>query len=93
MAHPVRSIRNELADRILEAESRGAPPEEIVEMIGPNRSMMGCVEGDCDQGTQNCGQIGGLIREIKSAGQVVEDVIAEAMAVVESLQRFVELVQ
>jgi hypothetical protein len=40
--------------------------------------------GDCEHGSVYCGQIGGRIRTIKSAREVIEDMIAQAGAVVES---------
>lgn len=82
---PVRALKNSLSARVLEAERRGMAEAELIELIGPGRSMQASVEGDCEEGTPQCGQGGGMIREIKSAGQVIEDVIAEAKAVIESM--------
>jgi enoyl-[acyl-carrier protein] reductase II len=81
---PTRAIKNRLTAMIIAAEKRGAPPEELFEMIGEGRSAKACVEGDCEDGSVYCGQIGGRIGTIKSARAVIEDVIAEARAVVES---------
>jgi len=83
---PVRALKNRLSDKILAAEGRGVGADELLEMIGPGRSMQASVEGDCEEGTPQCGQGGGMIREVKSAGQVIADVIAEAKAVIESMQ-------
>jgi enoyl-[acyl-carrier protein] reductase II len=85
IAGPTRAVRNKLSERILEAERRGTPPEELLEMIGEGRSIRACVDGDCEEGTIYCGQIGGYVRELKSAREVIEETIAEARAIVESL--------
>ncbi len=85
IAGPTRAVRNKLSERILESERRGTPPEELLEMIGEGRSIRACVEGDCEEGTIYCGQIGGYVRELKSARQVIEETLAEARTIVESL--------
>jgi enoyl-[acyl-carrier protein] reductase II len=85
---PTRAIRNRLTDRIIEAERGGAKPDELSEMIGEGRSAMAAIEGDCDEGTLYCGQIGGAIRELKSAGRIVEDMISEAALIIEAMARF-----
>ncbi len=83
---PARAIKNRLTDMILDAEKRGASPQELSEMIGEGRSLKACVEGDCTDGTVYCGQIGGDVSEIKSAGQVIDDMISEARDIIESFQ-------
>lgn len=85
IAGPTRAVRNKLSERILEAERRGTPPEELLEMIGEGRSIRACVEGDCEEGTIYCGQIGGYVQELKSAREVIEETLAEARAILESL--------
>lgn len=84
---PTRAVKNRLTDMIVKAEMSGAGPEELFEMIGEGRSAKACLEGDCEEGSLYCGQIGGHIKEIKSAKQVIDDLIAEASAIVESIGR------
>lgn len=86
LAGPTRAVRNKLSERILEMEKEGASPEELLEMIGEGRSIKACIEGDCEEGTVYCGQIGGCVDTIKSAREVIEETIAEAKTIVESLQ-------
>ncbi len=88
---PARAIKNRLTDMILNAEKKGTSPEDLFEMIGEGRSAMACMEGDSEEGTMYCGQIGGTIHEIKSAKEVIRDVIAEAKSIVESLQPLVQV--
>jgi enoyl-[acyl-carrier protein] reductase II len=87
---PTRAIKNRLTAQIIAAEEEGASREELFEMIGEGRSAKACVEGDCEDGSVYCGQIGGSIRTIKSAREVIEEVIAEARAVVESFPSLVQ---
>ncbi len=82
---PTRAIRNSLTEMIVSAESKGTKPEELFEMIGEGRSAKACIEGDCQEGSLYCGQIGGHIKEIKSAENVIVDIMTEADSVMKSL--------
>lgn len=84
---PTRGIKNKLTAMILEAEKRQASQEEIFELIGEGRSAMASIEGDIDEGSVYCGQIGGMIRELKSVREVIDDVIAEAERIASKWQR------
>jgi enoyl-[acyl-carrier protein] reductase II len=68
---PVRVLKNRLADMILEAERDNLSSEEIHEMIGAGRSVKACLEGDLEEGSFMGGQIAGMIREVKSAGEII----------------------
>lgn len=72
---PVRVIKNKLAEMILQAEKEGWPPDKIQELIGHGRSTKASFEGDTDEGSFMSGQIAGMITELKSA----RDIIAELM--------------
>jgi len=83
----VRCIRNRLAERLLEAEKRGAGREEVLEIIGPGRSERASIEGDVEEGTVYCGQIAGLIHEIKSAKEVIQEIMEGAEALFRGLEK------
>ena len=72
---PVRVVRNALAEKILQAESEGWSTEQIVEMIGPGRTMKAAMEGDIDEGSFMCGQICGMIDELKSAADIIQEMM------------------
>lgn len=74
---PVRVIVNDWAKRVIEAEERGASREEIAELIGKGRAKLGIRDGDLREGELEIGQIAGLIREIKPAGEIVREMVAE----------------
>ncbi len=82
---PTRSVKNSLTDMIIKAEARGAKPEELFELIGEGRSEKACIDGDCQEGSLYCGQIGGHIKEIKSAEDVIIDMMAEADSIMQRL--------
>lgn len=84
---PTRCVRNRLAETILEHEKRGASAEELFEFIGSGRSRRATQTGDVEEGTVYCGQIAGIIDELKSAKDVVSDILKEAKALTERLGR------
>ncbi|MBW2103585.1 MAG: nitronate monooxygenase [Deltaproteobacteria bacterium] len=82
---PTRCIRNRLAETILEAERNGASASELLEIIGTGRSRAASLQGDVEHGTIYCGQIAGLIGELKSAGQVIREITEGAAELLGSL--------
>jgi len=72
---PVRVIKNSLAERILQAESEGWSTDQILEMIGPGRTMKAATEGDLEEGSFMCGQICGMIGELKSAAGIIGEMM------------------
>ncbi len=58
--HPVRVIMNKLAKQYIEAEKKGATPEQLDEM-GRGALRRAVVEGNIDEGTVMAGQVCGLI--------------------------------
>jgi enoyl-[acyl-carrier protein] reductase II len=82
---PVRVLRNKLADMILQAEREGLPPEEIQAMIGSGRGVKACLEGDLDEGSFMSGQIAGMIREVKSAAEIIGELMGGYQEIVSLL--------
>jgi enoyl-[acyl-carrier protein] reductase II len=85
---PTRCVRNRLAEKILDAEKRGVSPEELLEFIGQGRSRRAAEKGDVEEGSLYCGQIAGLINELKSASQVIGEIIEGAQALVKRLGEY-----
>jgi len=82
---PTRCVRNKLTEQILEAERKGASPEELFNMIGMGRSKRAAEDGDVEEGTVYCGQIAGIISELKSVKEVITEVMEEATSLVKEL--------
>ena len=83
---PTRCVRNRLTEQILNAERKGATPSELLDLIGVGRSRRAAVEGDVEEGTVYCGQIAGLITEMKSAKEVIPEIIEGAQVLVNHLR-------
>jgi enoyl-[acyl-carrier protein] reductase II len=84
---PTRAVKNPLTERIVAAEKAGATKEDLLELIGEGRSRMAAVDGNVEEGTVYCGQIGGIVTELKHAGDVVKEIIADAEKLVKGLEK------
>jgi len=73
---PVRVIMNKLSQKILNAEASGASPEDILDIIGPDRTYMASIDGDVESGSVMSGQISGMIKEIKSVQEVFDELLS-----------------
>jgi enoyl-[acyl-carrier protein] reductase II len=71
---PVRLLHNHFYKQIAEAEERGADPEELKNILGRARAKKGMYEGDLDEGELEIGQVSSMIKEIKPAKQIVDEV-------------------
>ncbi len=74
---PVRLIKNKFFNDIQTLYQKGTTPDELKELLGRARSKRGMFEGDLQEGELEIGQISGLIHEVKSTTQIVEDMISE----------------
>lgn len=74
---PVRMIKNKFFEKVKEAEEKGATAEELKELLGRARAKKGMFEGDLENGELEIGEIAGLIHEIKSVANIVEEIIEE----------------
>jgi enoyl-[acyl-carrier protein] reductase II len=74
---PVRMMKNKFFEEISTAEAAGATKEQLSEILGRARAKRGMFEGDMEQGELEIGQISGSIDSIKSAKEIVEEIVAE----------------
>lgn len=74
---PVRMLKNKFFDDVMKLYAKSPSKEELQELLGRGRAKKGMFEGDLEEGELEIGQISGLIREIKSAAEIVKEVIAE----------------
>lgn len=74
---PVRLIKNEFYKKVENAYQKGASTEDLTALLGRGRAKKGMFEGDLIEGELEVGQIAGLIRSIKPAAEVVQEIIDE----------------
>lgn len=84
---PVRLIKNAFQKRVQEAEDRGAAPEELAQILGRARAKKGMFEGDMAEGELEIGQVASLIRQIKPAGEIVQEIWSEFQQAKNELQQ------
>ena len=75
--HPVRVLKNKLSKEYEILEKKGALTHEL-ENLGAGKLRDSVVNGDTDNGSIMAGQISGLINDIKSCNDIIEDIIHEA---------------
>jgi enoyl-[acyl-carrier protein] reductase II len=83
---PTRCVPNTLTAQILKAEKEGASPKELLGLIGSGRSRHAALQGDVEEGTVYCGQIAGVIGELKSAKAVITEMVEGAQVLLRELR-------
>jgi nitronate monooxygenase len=76
--NPLRCLNNRLVEDVQAMEARGTTLEELLTKIGGGRGRLAYETGDPEMSPIPCGQIAGLIDEVKSVRQVIEDIVSEA---------------
>lgn len=81
-----RSLKNPFSLKVAELDQRGAV-EELKAFLGWGKTREGMILGDAVDGDLSIGQVAGRLKEIRSAGDVVRDMMAGAGAVLERCQK------
>ena len=74
---PVRLIKNKFYSDIQELYKTNPSIEELKKLLGRARAKRGMFEGDLVEGELEIGQISGLFEDIKSAKEIIDDMIRE----------------
>ena len=85
--YTVRCIENKLVRQFAELEESDKSIEEIM-AFGMGKVRAGLIDGDIEGGTLLAGQISGMIKEIKPVRVIIEEMVAEAEAVIAKLGGF-----
>jgi len=85
--YPLRSLSNALTEQFQALEKAGLSEEEL-ELFDQGRMYLGLIEGDLEQGWLIAGQIAGLIKDIKPVKVIIEEIVAEAEAIIAGLKNF-----
>jgi nitronate monooxygenase len=76
-----RVIKNQAAMRALEMEQRNATVEELRTVINSEAGLKALQEGDANGGIIACGQVIGLIDDLKSVQEVIDEIVGGAQAI------------
>ena len=75
--HPVRSLRNHMTREYLRLEKEGADFMELEKLtLGSLKNAV--VDGDVVDGTVMAGQISGMIKEVKTCSEIIQEMVTKA---------------
>jgi putative enoyl-[acyl-carrier-protein] reductase II len=80
-----RVIKNKAAEKTLSMEQRGASLEELLAVISGQMGQKALEEGNLEEAVIACGQCVGLIHEIKSVKEVIEEIVQGAQSILRKL--------
>lgn len=87
--NPLRVLKNRLAEEVLEIEGKGATLAEILAKVSGGKGKIAYDTGDPEMSPIACGQIVGMIRELKSVREVIEGILSEAEGLLGRLNEMV----
>ena len=74
---PVRLIKNKFYHEIQELYKENPTKEELIGLLGRARAKKGIFDGDLDNGELEIGQIAGIINNISSAKDILEEIVTD----------------
>lgn len=83
---PVRLIKNKFYNDLQDLYSKCPTTEDLKTLLGRARAKKGMFEGDLVEGELEIGQIAGLIHEIKSVKDIIDEVISETEYTLKEMQ-------
>jgi len=86
IGRPARVLKTGGAQRILEAEARGATLEELLPLISGKVNAKAALEGDLEEGFVYAGQGVGLIQDVPTVAELFRRILAEARTIGERLR-------
>jgi enoyl-[acyl-carrier protein] reductase II len=73
----VRMLKNEFADKAMKAEAEGWNTNQLKELLGRKREMVGIFDGNEQEGELEAGQSSGLIKNVLPAELIMKKLLAE----------------
>jgi enoyl-[acyl-carrier protein] reductase II len=83
---PVRLLKNDFANSILNLEREGQSMEALSAFLGRGRAKKGMFEGDMKEGELEIGQVSAMIEKIKPAAEIVQEIWKDFNATVEHIK-------
>ena len=75
---PARALKNALAEKVVDMESKGAGLPEIFPLIAGLRGLAAYKSGDVNDSLIPCGQGVGLIHDIPTVAELMQRIVSEA---------------
>lgn len=74
---PVRLIKNDFYKKVIAVEEAGADKTALELLLGRGRAKKGMFEGDLQEGELEIGQVSSMIKDIKPAAEIVQEMWAD----------------
>ncbi len=74
---PVRLVKNPFWEKVKEAESNGATPEMLTDLLGKGRARKGIFEGDWQEGEWEVGQVAMQVQAVRTVAEVMHDLVTD----------------
>ena len=81
LGHPVRSLKTPFSRDLFAKEYDSSVSNEELEALGVGALKLAAVDGDMEKGCFLAGQIAGMIQKEQTAGDIIEDMMREAEAI------------
>jgi nitronate monooxygenase len=85
--NPMRVALNELAAEVMQMENQGTTLEAILERVAGSKQKLSYESGDAEMSPIVCGQVVGLIDEVKTIERIIGDIVSEAAVLLDRLNR------
>jgi enoyl-[acyl-carrier protein] reductase II len=73
--HASRALATPIVRAVVTMEKEGRGIDEIRALRGRDRARRGCIEGDLDEGILPAGAAVGMVKEVRPAGAIVEELV------------------
>jgi len=77
---PVRLLKNDFFNLVQQAENNCASVDELQQLLGRGRAKLGMFEGNLAEGELEIGQVSAIIKDIKPAAEIVQELYKEYSA-------------
>jgi enoyl-[acyl-carrier protein] reductase II len=85
---PVRLIKNKFYNDLQALYQNCPSKEDLEQLLGKRRAKRGMFEGDLVEGELEIGQIAGLIHEVKSVQDIIDEVVLEFRTASQQINEF-----
>jgi enoyl-[acyl-carrier protein] reductase II len=85
---PVRLIKNKFYNDLQALYQNCPNKEDLEQLLGKRRAKRGMFEGDLAEGELEIGQIAGLIHEVKSVQDIIDEVVLEFRTASQQINEF-----
>ncbi len=85
--NPMRVVLNKMASEVMAMEAEGTTLEAILEKVSGKKQRRTYETGDTESSQIVCGQVVGLIDEVKSVKEIIDNIMSEADELMDRLNQ------